>query len=275
MNFEVEKLDKTIGFIGCGNMAQAIVGGILKSNLVDRNAVMASAKTTSTREKVEKEFNVKTTSDNQAVAEFSDILFLSVKPDQYPSVIASIKDSVKKDSIIITIAAGISMKWMGLQFQKEIKIVRTMPNTPSLVGEGMTAFCVNEHLSERDLEDSKKVLESFGKAEMVDESLMDAIPAVSGSSPAYVFMFIEALADGAVLQGIPRSQAYQLASQAVLGAAKMVLETGKHPGELKDAVCSPGGATIEAVSALEKNNFKGAILTAMEACGQKSRALGE
>ncbi|WP_064091835.1 pyrroline-5-carboxylate reductase [Rossellomorea aquimaris] len=268
-------MDRTIGFIGCGNMAQAILGGILRSNLVDTSAVMASAKTEGTRFKVEQEFKVKTTGENREVAAFSDILFLSVKPDQYASVIHSVKDAVKEDSIIITIAAGITLQWMEEQFQQKVKVVRTMPNTPSLVGEGMTAYCANEFLAESDLEAVTSILGSFGKAERVEEDLMDAIPAVSGSSPAYVFMFIEALADGAVLQGIPRNQAYQLASQAVLGAAKMVLETGKHPGELKDAVCSPGGATIEAVSALEKNNFKGSILTAMEACGQKSKALGQ
>ncbi|WP_044337894.1 pyrroline-5-carboxylate reductase [Rossellomorea aquimaris] len=268
-------MDKTIGFIGCGNMAQAIMGGILQSGLVDKRSVKASARTEETLEKVAGEFGVGVTRDNKSVAAFSDIVFLSVKPDQYQSIIESIKDSLKEDAIIITIAAGITIEWMENQLSKSMKIVRTMPNTPSLVGEGMTAYCVNEEVKEVDLEAVRAILESFGKAEKVEEGLMNAIPAVSGSSPAYVFMFIEALADGAVLEGIPRNLAYQLASQAVLGAAKMVLETGTHPGELKDAVCSPGGATIEAVSALEKNNFKGAILTAMEACSRKSNSLGE
>ncbi|WP_299739774.1 pyrroline-5-carboxylate reductase [Rossellomorea sp. y25] len=268
-------MNKTIGFIGCGNMAQAIMGGILKSGLVENHSVKASARTQETQEKVAEEFGVGVISDNKSVAAFSDIVFLAVKPDQYRNIVESIKDSLKKDAIIITIAAGITIDWMESQLSKSVKIVRTMPNTPSLVGEGMTAYCVNGELTDADLEDVKAILDSFGKSEMVEESLMDAIPAVSGSSPAYVFMFIEALADGAVLQGVPRKQAYQLAAQAVLGAAKMVLETGTHPGELKDAVCSPGGATIEAVSALEKNNFKGAILTAMDACSRKSKSLGE
>ncbi|MFI8686954.1 pyrroline-5-carboxylate reductase [Rossellomorea sp. NPDC077527] len=268
-------MDKTIGFIGCGNMARAIMGGILKSGLVDGQSVRASARTEATVAEVEEQFGVKTTKDNQSVAAFSDIVFLAVKPDQYRELIEEIKGSLKEDAIIITIAAGITIKWMEEQISPEAKIVRTMPNTPSLVGEGMTAYCVNEVVTDADLEDVQAILDSFGKAERLDESLMDAIPAVSGSSPAYVFMFIEALADGAVLQGIPRKQAYQLAAQAVLGAAKMVLETGTHPGELKDAVCSPGGATIEAVAALEKHQFKGAVLSAMEACGRKSKFLGE
>jgi pyrroline-5-carboxylate reductase len=268
-------MEKTIGFIGCGNMAQTILGGILQAGIVDERAVMTSAKSEATRRKVSEEFQVECTADNLAVAGFSDILFLSIKPDQYKEVISEVKDTVKEGAIVVTIAAGIALEWMEAQFGKSIKIVRTMPNTPSLVGEGMTAYCVNERLTEEELDEVSIILGSFGKAERVEESLMDAIPAVSGSSPAYVFMFIEALADGAVLQGIPRNQAYELAAQAVLGAAKMVIETGKHPGELKDAVCSPGGATIEAVSALEKNGFRGAILSAMEACGSKSKSLGE
>ncbi|TMU88437.1 pyrroline-5-carboxylate reductase [Bacillus sp. BHET2] len=268
-------MDKTIGFIGCGNMAQAIMGGILKSGLVDKQSVSASARTQETLDKVAEQFGVETTSDNRTVAAASDIVFLAVKPDQYQELISTIKDSLKKDAIIITIAAGITIEWMEERLSKSMKIVRTMPNTPSLVGEGMTAYCVNEKMTDSDLKDVQSTLESFGKAEKVEEALMDAIPAVSGSSPAYVFMFIEALADGAVLQGIPRKQAYELAAQAVLGAAKMVLETGTHPGELKDAVCSPGGATIEAVAALEKSQFRGTILSAMEACGRKSKSLGE
>jgi pyrroline-5-carboxylate reductase len=268
-------MKKTIGFIGCGNMAQAILGGILNSGIVDGRAVMTSAKSEATKSKVAEQFKVECTEDNLAVAGFSDILFLSVKPDQYKEVISEVKDAVKEDAIVVTIAAGITMEWIESEFGRKLKIVRTMPNTPSLVGEGMTAYCDNQQLTDEELTEVSGILTSFGKAEQVDESLMDAIPAVSGSSPAYVFMFIEALADGAVLQGVPRSQAYQLASQAVLGAAKMVLETEKHPGELKDAVCSPGGATIEAVAALEKNGFKGAIMKAMEACGKKSASLGE
>ncbi|MGR3763340.1 pyrroline-5-carboxylate reductase [Rossellomorea sp. NS-SX7] len=268
-------MGKTIGFIGCGNMAQAILGGILKAGIVDKHAVMTSAKSEATRKKVAEEFHVECTSDNLAVAAFSDILFLSIKPDQYKQIISEVKDRVKEDVIVVTIAAGITLEWMEAQFGKRIKLVRTMPNTPSLVGEGMTAYCVNQHLTDEELEEASVILGSFGKAQQVEESLMDAIPAVSGSSPAYVFMFIEALADGAVLQGVPRNQAYEMAAQAVLGAAKMVLDTGKHPGELKDAVCSPGGATIEAVAALEKNGFKGTILTAMEACGRKTKSLGK
>jgi pyrroline-5-carboxylate reductase len=148
-----------------------------------------------------------------------------------------------------------------------------MPNTPSLVGEGMSVLCPNENVDSEDLEQVVQLFNSFGKTECLTESLMDAVPAISGSSPAYVYMFIEAMADGGVQQGIPRSQAYRLAAQAVLGAAQMVLETGKHPGQLKDDVCTPGGVTIEAVASLEKNQFRGAVLSAMKECTDKIKKL--
>ncbi|MFD2683026.1 pyrroline-5-carboxylate reductase [Bacillus seohaeanensis] len=268
-------MNKTIGFIGCGNMAQAIIGGILQSQLVSRSQIIASAKTVNTVSKVEETFGIRAVTDNCSVVRDADIIFLSIKPDHYLEIIQEIKEAVKEEAVIVTIAAGITLDWMVEQFQKQVKVVRTMPNTPSLVGEGMTAFCVNQYVEETDLHTIIEILESFGKSQLVEENLMDAIPAVSGSSPAYVFMFIEALADGAVLQGVPREKAYTLASQAVLGAAKMVLETGEHPGVLKDGVCSPGGATIEAVSSLEKNQFRGAILKAMEECTKKTKQLAQ
>lgn len=267
-------MKQSIGFIGCGNMAQAIIGGIVNSGLVDKTSVMASAKTRGTVERIKEKYGIRTTLDNGEVAAFADVLFLAVKPDQHQEILSSIKENVKPDTIVIMMAAGITLQWMEAVLTPDSKIVRTMPNTPSLVGEGMTAYCVNGRVGEGEREMVHAVLESFGKAEEMDESLLDAIPAVSGSSPAYAFMFMEALADGAVKEGIPRKQAYNLAAQALLGAAKMVLETGSHPGELKDAVCSPGGATIEAVIELEKSGFKGSIVRAMDACTKKAKQLG-
>ena len=155
------------------------------------------------------------------------------------------------------------------------KVIRTMPNTPALVGEGMSALCANRNITKEELQDVVKIFESFGKIEILEEKLIDVVPAVSGSSPAYVYMFIEALGDGAVLQGMPRDKAYKMAAQAVLGAAKMVLETGEHPGKLKDDVCSPGGTTIEAVYTLEKNNFRGPVISAMESCTEKAIKMGK
>lgn len=266
-------MNKVIGFIGCGKMAQAMIGGMLKANIVERSRVLVSARSKDTLEKVEEPFAVRVSTNNREVAMSSDLLFLAVKPDQYEEVILEIHDSIKQDVIVVSMAPGLTLEWLQDRFGREVKLVRTMPNTPSLVGEGMTAFCMNSALTKEDEKAVKVVLESFGKAELIEESLMDSIPAVSGSSPAYVFMMIEALADGAVKQGISRQQAYKLAAQAVLGAAKMVLETGKHPAALKDDVCSPGGATIEAVATLEQNQFKGAILAAMDACYQKTKTM--
>lgn len=146
-----------------------------------------------------------------------------------------------------------------------------MPNTPALVGEGITAVCPNANVGEEDLKQVCDILESFGKVEVISEKIMDAVIAVSGSSPAYVFLFIEAMADAAVAEGMPRAQAYQFAAQSVLGSAKMVLETGKHPGELKDMVCSPAGTTIDAVRVLEEGGLRGIVMDAMHACAEKNR----
>ena len=198
------------------------------------------------------------------------MLILSVKPQYYAEAIAEIRDCVSDDQLIITIAPGKTLAWLEEQFGRPVKIVRTMPNTPALVGEGMTAACVNPYVTEEEKDYALKILSSFGKVEFVPEHLIDAVVAVSGS-PAYVFMFIEAMADAAVAEGMPRAQAYQFAAQAVYGSAKMVMETGKHPGELKDMVCSPAGTTIEAVRVLEECGFRSAVIEAMKACADVSR----
>ena len=263
-------MDKNIGFIGFGVMAQAMTGGIISSKLIEAKNLIVSDPLENNLAIARNKFRINAVSDNIEVAKCSDILFLSVKPYKYSEVIDNIKAHVKDDVIIITIAAGIPIDFIQKAFNKAIKVVRTMPNTPALVGEGMSALCPSNMLTKEELQDVIKIFESFGKAEIIEEKLMDAIPAISGSSPAYVFMFIEALADGGVLSGIPRDKAYKLAAQAVLGAAKMVLETGEHPGVLKDRVCTPGGTTIEAVYTLEKNNFRGSIISAMESCTQKT-----
>jgi len=259
-----------LGFIGAGNMAQAIIGGILKKSIMSKDDIIASAATEKTINKVSEEYGIKTTLDNREVAE-ADILFLSVKPVYYQSVIDEIKDIVSSEQIIVTIAAGKSVAWVEEAFGGVKKIIRTMPNTPALVGEGITAVCPNSNVADKDLARVMEILESFGEAEVINENIMDAVVAVSGSSPAYVFMFIEAMADAAVAEGMPRAQAYKFAAQSVLGSAKMVLETGKHPGELKDMVCSPAGTTIEAVRVLEKEGLRSSVMECMKACADKSR----
>lgn len=259
-------MDKHIGFIGCGKMAQAMIQGMLSSKVASPQQIIVSARTEETLHFVEKTYKIRTTLNNKEVAANTDYLFLAVQPDSYADIINEVKEVVSDETMIITIAAGITLDFIEKQFDRPMKTVRSMPNTPSLVGEGMSAISVNSYVTSENLSEVVKLFEGFGKVEVIEEQYMDAIPAVSGSSPAYAYMFIEALADGAVMQGIPRKQAYKFAAQALLGAAKMVLDTEKHPGELKDDVCTPGGTTIKAVATLEKQGFRASIIAAMESC---------
>ena len=262
-----------IGFIGCGNMATAIIKGIIRKQIIDAENIIASAKTKATLDRVQKELGVKVSTDNLEVTENSDILVLAVKPQYYPEVIAQIKDVVRKEQIVISIAPGKTLDWLQEQFGGGVRLVRTMPNTPALVGEGMTGVCRNQYVTDEDYATVLQILGSFGEVETIPENLMDVCVSVSGSSPAYIYILIEAMADGAVADGMPRAQAYKFAAQSVLGSAKMVLETGKHPGELKDQVCSPGGTTIEAVRVLEEKGFRSSVIEAMKACVRKARGL--
>lgn len=262
-----------IGFIGCGNMATAIIKGIIRKQIIDAENIIASAKTKATLDRVQKELGVKVSTDNLEVTENSDILVLAVKPQYYPEVIAQIKDVVRKEQIVISIAPGKTLDWLQEQFEGGVRLVRTMPNTPALVGEGMTGACRNEYVTDEDYATVLQILGSFGEVETIPENLMDVCVSVSGSSPAYIYILIEAMADGAVADGMPRAQAYKFAAQSVLGSAKMVLETGKHPGELKDQVCSPGGTTIEAVRILEEKGFRSSVIEAMKACVRKTRGI--
>ncbi|MDD6183476.1 MAG: pyrroline-5-carboxylate reductase [Lachnospiraceae bacterium] len=262
-----------IGFIGLGNMASAMIGGILKKNLYSPEDLIGADKSEEAVKRAAETFHIHTTTDNIEVAEAADVLILAVKPQFFEGMIAEIKGAVGEDKLVISIAPGKTMEWLMDHFGKEMKLVRCMPNTPALVGEGCTGFCTYSMVTEEEQETARKILESFGKAYPVPENLMDTVVGVSGSSPAYVFMFIEAMADEAVAEGMPRALAYEFAAQAVLGSAKMVLETGKHPGELKDMVCSPAGTTIQAVKVLEEKGFRAAVMDAMEACIEKSRNL--
>lgn len=260
-----------LGFIGTGNMAGAIMGGIIRQGLIKADEIIGADVSETGRERVKEAYGIHVTADNKEVIESADKVVLSVKPQYYASVIAELKDLVKEGQIIITIAPGKTLKWLEGQFGKQVKIVRTMPNTPAMVGEGMTAVCANEYVTKDELDEVLQILGTFGKTEVISEHLMDVVVSTSGSSPAYIYMMIEAMADAAVADGMARPQAYKFAAQAVLGSAKMVLETGRHPGELKDMVCSPGGTTIEAVRVLEAKGFRSAVIEAMKACAEVSR----
>jgi pyrroline-5-carboxylate reductase len=263
----------TLGFIGLGNMAKAMIGGILAKGLMGPNEIIGSASTEATCAKVANKYGIQTRLSNEAVAKEADIIILAVKPQYLKVVIADIMDSVDENKVIVSIAAGKTISWLSNEFEKPVKLIRVMPNTPALVLEGCSAVCRNDLVTDDDFHFVMELLESFGKAYTVPETMMDVVVGVSGSSPAYVFLFIEAMADAAVAGGMPRKQAYEFAAQSVLGSAKMVLETGKHPGELKDMVCSPAGTTIEAVRVLEEKGFRGTVMDAVAACIEKSRNL--
>lgn len=261
-----------LGFIGLGNMAEAMIGGILQKSMLNACDIIGAARSRATEDRVKTKFNIEIESSNTQVAARADILFLAVKPISLQEVIDEIRDAVGAETLIVSIAAGRSLTWLAGAFGRpECKIIRCMPNTPALVMEGCTGVCAGDNVSERELARVVELMGSFGKAYVVPERLMDAVVGVSGSSPAYVFLFIEAMADAAVAAGMARGQAYDFTAQAVLGSAKMVLETGRHPGELKDMVCSPGGTTIEAVKVLEEGGFRGLVMDAVEACVEKSK----
>ncbi|MCM1569630.1 MAG: pyrroline-5-carboxylate reductase [Roseburia sp.] len=263
-----------LGFIGLGNMATAMMEGMLARGMARPQDILGYARTEATREKVKSKYNITIATDNAEVAKKADILFLAVKPNLLKEVLEEIREALTPDTVVVSIAAGKSLAFLEEGLGREgCKIVRCMPNTPALVLEGCTGVCANHNVKKEELNRVLELLGSFGRAEVVSESLMDVVVGISGSSPAYVFMFIEAMADAAVAAGMARAQAYEFAAQSVLGSAKLLLETGKHPGELKDMVCSPGGTTIQAVKVLEDKGMRAAVMGAVEACIEKSRTL--
>lgn len=261
-----------IGFIGAGNMGQAIIKGLLTAGLYSEKEILIYD-VEPLMDKLTVELGVgRATSEADLVRQVA-ITIIAVKPNMMPSVLSAIKAEVNESKVILSIAAGVTIETMANELPEAAKLVRVMPNTPALVGEGMSSLSVNQYVTREEQDLALKIFNSFGKVELVPEYLIDAVVGVSGSAPAYVYIFIEALADGAVLAGLPRAQAYQFAAQTVLGSAKMVLESGKHPAELKDMVCSPGGTTIAAVQALESGQFRGTVMNAVVAAAKKNQEL--
>jgi pyrroline-5-carboxylate reductase len=263
-----------LGFIGAGNMAQAIFKGILKTKEFAATDIHIYDPDDDKLQQLTKTYGVTGETSNTNVCTQADVLFLCTKPNIYPTIINEIKSAVDINTVIVTIAAGQSIRQTESRFEKNIHLIRVMPNTPALVGEGMAALSANALVTDAELALVLSIFRSLGKAEMVPESLMNVVTGLSGSAPAFVFMFIEALADGAVQAGMPRAQAYTFAAQTVLGSAKMVLESGKHPGELKDMVTSPAGTTIEGVLSLEAQSFRSAVAGAVIAATEKSNTMG-
>jgi|SRR5690554_229217 len=268
-------MDKKIGFIGLGNMGGAIVIGLIQSKIAKRDQIYAYTHNMDTLRVRVEELGINLSSSIKDILEQSDVIFLAIKPQVIEEILEEIHDYAKPHHIFITMSPGVSLNYTRAFFNFDAKIVRIMPNTPALIGEGMTGFACASTISHEEKQVVKKLLQSFGSVEEVNEELLDAVTAISGSSPAYVDIFIESLADGGVLLGLPRNLAYKFAAQAVIGSAKMILETGNHPSELKDSVCSPGGTTIEAVRQLEKHGFRNAIFEAMIAVDKKSKEMSK
>ena len=255
-----------LGFIGCGNMAKAMLGGILKNEICAKEDVIATAKSEASRENARNTYGIQVTADNIEAAKSADVLVLAVKPQFYEEVLKEIRYMVTPEHVLISLAPGKTIDQLKQNLGNDKRIVRVMPNTPAMIGEGMTGVSVKQgELSGEEMDEIKKLFDACGKTEFIEERLMDAVVCASGSSPAFVYQFIEALADSAVRYGMPRKQAYVFAAQAVKGAAAMVLETGEHPAVLKDQVCSPAGTTIEGVAALEEYGLRNAVLKASEA----------
>lgn len=262
-----------IGFIGAGNMAKAIIGGMIKNKIYQPGDIIASRRSEHALAQLKEEYDIEVTTDNKKVMEEAEVVFLAIKPQMFSGVISEIKDLAQEKQLFVSIAAGKTLEWIETEFGKEIKLIRSMPNTPAMVGEGCTGYCGNSFVTEEDFRLVKAIFDSCGTSYQVAENMMDVVGAVAGSAPAYVFMFMEAMADAGVAGGMPRDLAYKMAAQTVLGSGKLMLETGKHPGILKDMVCSPGGTTIGGVKVLEEQGMRGAIMNALDSCIQKSRRL--
>ncbi len=261
-----------IGFIGLGNIATAIIGGMILKG-ISPDDIIGSSRTEKTAAEVRERFGIDAARDNNRVACAVDVLFLAVKPQNMEDVIAGIRDAVRPETIVISTAVGKELAVLGSYFGREVKLVRCMPNTPVLVGEGCSGVCRNAAVTDEEMARCMELLGSFGLAVEVPERLIDAVAGVCASSPAYVFMFLEALADSAVAAGIPRRESYMLVAQTVLGSAKLMLETKKHPGELKDMICSPAGTTIEGIRVLEEKSFRGTVMNAVKATFDKANKL--
>lgn len=254
-------------------MASAMISGMLKKGLYKKDEIIVSNLTEEGSKRSREKLGVVTTLDNHEVVKNTKLVFLAVKPQFYEEVLNEVKGELTPEHTVVGIAPGKTLAWLEEKCGQPLKVVRMMPNTPAQVGEGMTGVCANEKVLAEELTQICEITDSFGRTEVVPERLMDAVSAVSGCSPAYVFMFIEAMADAAVAQGMPRKQAYQFAAQALLGSAKMVLETGMHPGELKDMVCSPAGSTIEGVRILEQKGFRSAVFEALNGAAEKGKKM--
>lgn len=269
------KLSRRLGVIGAGKMGSALIRGILKAGILSPDKITVSDVDPGLLSGLKQDAGLKTTADNSIVVKSAEIILLALKPDLIRPVLQEVKGLLTQDHLIVSIAAGVPIKAIEEVVGAEARIVRVMPNTPALIGQGAAAYSRGKKTTKEDVEDVKTILEAVGTAVELPEKNLDAVTGLSGSGPAFVFMVIEALADGGVKMGLPRAVAMQLAAQTVAGAAMMVLETKKHPGELKDQVASPGGTTIAGISQLERGGLRATLIDAVEAATKRSIELGK
>jgi len=265
----------TIGFLGTGKMATALASGFIRAGLVTPRQVFGSDPLPAARAAFGKATGARIVTGNPKVVELASVLVLATKPDQTAAVLAEIHDGFTRRHLLISIAAGVPTTKLEAALPAGARVIRVMPNTPALLGASASGFALGQRATRADGDLAQRLLSAVGVAVALKESLLDAVTGLSGSGPAYVYQFIEALSDGGVAAGLPRDVATKLAAQTVLGSARMVLETGVHPGALKDMVTSPGGTTIEGLHELEKGKLRGTVISAVRAAAEKSRKLGQ
>lgn len=264
---------KKIGIIGCGNMGEAILRGLHRKGTT--KGIVVSELRPDRREYIKKTYGVETLSDNRAVASQVRVVILAVKPQELKGVLREIAPALEPSTLLISIAAGASLGAIASILAKDVRLIRVMPNIAALVLESATALSPGAEVSAADLEQAREIFNAMGRTVIIPESLMDAVTGMSGSGPAYVSLFIEALADGGVRMGLPRKDALEMAIQTVLGTARLLSEHGEHPAHLKDRVASPGGTTIAGIAALEAKGFRGAVMEAVAAATQRSKELAK
>lgn len=267
--------NRQVGFVGAGNMGEALIKGLLHGHLCRPEQITCSDIRPERLKIIKEAHGVKTTSSNSDVVKHSDIVILAVKPQILKQVVGDIGKYFEPSKLVISIAAGVAMDSIEYCAKQELKLIRVMPNICVSVGEGISAIAAGKHATKEDMMVAKAIFESAGKSLFIEEYLLDAVTGLSGSGPAYIFLIIDALADGGVKVGLARSDALLLASQTVLGSAKMLIETGEHPGRLKDSVTSPGGTSIAGLHALEEGGVRTTLIKAVEVATERSKVLGE
>src|SRR4030066_1098774 len=271
----MKTINKNIGFIGSGNMAQAIIGGLLSQKIIKSKNIFSSEPSPQRRNQFSKEFSIKTFSGNVEVVKKSDVIILAVKPQIMEKVLKELKGNITSRHLIISIAAGIPIEFISKWLGDDLKIIRVMPNAPALVKEGISAISPGKNAGPEDLELAKEIFNAIGKTVSLEESYLNAVTGLSGSGPAYIFLIIESLIEGGVAAGLPWEISKELVLQTVAGSVSMIKATGKHPGELKDMVTSPGGTTIAGLKVLENKKLRYALIEAVEAAAKKATYLGK